>query len=54
VKLLPLWATVNDNKNFILLYMNCHEIAIYLQQLTRTEEFTLFGASFASYDYEFN
>jgi hypothetical protein len=46
-KLFPLWATVNDNKNFILLYMNCHEITIYLQQLRRIEALISFGQDIA-------
>jgi hypothetical protein len=46
-KLLSLWATVNDNKNFILLYMNCHGITIDLQQLRRIEALTSFGQDIA-------
>jgi len=46
-KVLLLWATVNDNKNFILLYMNCHEITIYLQRLRRKEALTPFGRDIA-------
>jgi uncharacterized protein YlbG (UPF0298 family) len=51
-KSVPLWATVNDNKNFILLYMNCHEITIYLQQLRRIEALTSFGQDIAYFNNE--
>ena len=46
-KSFPLWATVNDNKNFILLYINCHEITIYLQQLSQIEALTSIGQDIA-------
>jgi hypothetical protein len=45
----PLWATINDNKNFILLYINCHEITTYLQQLSRIEALTSFGQDIAHF-----